>query len=224
MDAETTFRIASALLFSALVGATIYLVTTDPPRRSHRWPPIVAICGSGTGAGKSTARDILCRLVGRRRVTALSFADPLRQCASALTGIPVEVLRTEAGKKTYLKDYGMTAGALLQRLGTEAIRDNLHVNAFVYAAERKIEEALGVNSIVIFDDLRFPNELELVRDLKGTVIYIDRPSQTGGDGRDHKHRSEGAISRADADIVIDNAGTCDELEDTLALALGFKEH
>ena len=76
------------------------------------------------------------------------FAGKLKQIASLLTGIPVEMFEDQEFKKTYLSDEwstvnglstrhkvrkDMTVRDLLQKLGTEAMRNGLHTNVWVNA-------------------------------------------------------------------------------------------
>lgn len=83
------------------------------------------------------------------------FAGKLKQIASLMTGIPVEKFEDQDFKKTYLgeewsysvaldrdtvlqehkywEEKQMTVREFLQKLGTDAVRDNLHTNAWVNA-------------------------------------------------------------------------------------------
>lgn len=65
------------------------------------------------------------------------YAEKLKQIASILTGIPVEKFEDQEFKKTFLGpewnhkyDVPMTIREFLQRLGTEAIREGIHNDAW----------------------------------------------------------------------------------------------
>lgn len=62
------------------------------------------------------------------------FAGKLKQIASLLTGIPVEMFEDQEFKKLDMNpEWGMTYREFLQRLGTEAMRDGLHTNVWCNA-------------------------------------------------------------------------------------------
>lgn len=131
------------------------------------------------------------------------WAGKLKDIASILTGIPVEKFEDQEFKTNLLgPEWGtVTSNPLnaipvfsdiqfnhlisvrefLQRLGTDAIRDGLHTNAWVNALMadyRKIdynddEQPEYPNWIIT--DTRFPNEAEAIKKAGGIVIRVDRP-------------------------------------------------
>lgn len=79
----------------------------------------------------------------------------------------------------------MTYREFLQKLGTEAMRDGLHTNVWVnalfadYKATVKEWDDLGNDKLVEYPlwcitDMRFPNEMEAVKERKGITIRITR--------------------------------------------------
>jgi hypothetical protein len=134
------------------------------------------------------------------------WAGKLKLIASILTGIEEKKFEDQEFKKTDLshqwsssisgedwKDgkpvkVPMTVRDFLQRLGTDAIRDGLHTNAWVNALmadyvptkEQWSDGPLGgyqdgplPNWIIT--DTRFPNEAQAIKDAGGIVIRVDRP-------------------------------------------------
>ncbi len=93
----------------------------------------------------------------------------------------------------------------LQRLGTEGGRDHLGPNVWVDAALRSADAEPGP---VVFTDVRYPNEVDAVRNRGGLLIWIDRPGSNPAAG----HVSEESVSRELADVVISNAGTFADLQ------------
>ena len=191
------------------------------------------------------------------------FAGKLKQTASLLTGIPIEKFEDQEFKKTYLgeewnspynipfsgpdfveHDGGMTVRTLLQKLGTEAMRDNLHENVWVNALfadykaiERIPEKRMSIMPNWIITDMRFPNEMEAVKERNGITIRVVREHdikvQHSGDPDDfhiekfdntnpkhvalklgqllNLHPSETALDDAEFDYEIINDGTIDDL-------------
>lgn len=81
------------------------------------------------------------------------------------TNIPFETIRDEM-KNVKLN----TVRQLLQFIGTDLIRKynpNWHVN--------KIKTMIDKNKNYVFDDVRFPNELNLIKELGGDCWFIIRP-------------------------------------------------
>ncbi len=102
-------------------------------------------------------------------VTQKSFAYKLKKIGAFMTGTEEQLWFTQEGKNIMLPDWGMTIGEFQQKLGTEAVRNGLHTNAWVLAlmADYKSE-----NNWVIAD-VRFPNEADIVKEKNGILIRID---------------------------------------------------
>jgi hypothetical protein len=163
------------------------------------------------------------------------FAGKLKQIASLLTGIPVEDFEDQEFKKSYLgAEWGtvesnplnavpvfeniefnhlMSVRELLQKLGTEAIRDGLHPNAWVNAlmCEYKRPKLSEYNpSNWIITDVRFPNELEAVKDVKGLTLKVVRPVEKSKTPA-RLHPSETSLDKAEFDYTIINDGSIEDL-------------
>jgi hypothetical protein len=181
------------------------------------------------------------------------FAGKLKQIASLLTGIPVEDFEDQEFKKSYLgAEWGtvesnplnavpvfeniefnhlMSVRELLQKLGTEAIRDGLHPNAWVNALmcdykRPKMSEYNPSNWIIT--DVRFPNELAAVNDVNGLTIRVVRTTFRTTETEFGKvslivqpevdkslgiqeHPSETALDSAKFDYEIINDGSIEDL-------------
>ena len=127
------------------------------------------------------------------------WAGKLKTIASLLTGIPVEKFEDQEFKKTNLgPEWGMTVRDFLQKLGTDGLRDGLHVNTWVNALMADyVPVAFEQPSNWIITDTRFPNEAQAIKDHGGIVIRVDRPgvsainahpSETGLDHWDFDHK------------------------------------
>jgi hypothetical protein len=167
------------------------------------------------------------------------FAGKLKQTASLLTGIPIEKFEDQEFKKTYLgeewnspynipfsgpdfveHDGGMTVRTLLQKLGTEAMRDGLHENVWVNALfadykaiERIPEKRMSIMPNWIITDMRFPNEMKAILEKSGITIRVVRDYALRGGPEDPKniHPSETALDDAKFDYEIINDGTIEDL-------------
>jgi len=174
------------------------------------------------------------------------FAAKLKYIASLLTGIPVEKFEDQEFKKTYLdpnlwqyvkttipsksgdgimdlETVNYTVREFLQKLGTEAVRDNIHPNTWVnalfvdYKPQKVCKPMKYRDQLVdchdeipnwIITDCRFPNEADAVKKHGGVVIRITRPGENKGD----LHPSETSLDNYQFDYVIENDGSLDQLE------------
>jgi hypothetical protein len=95
----------------------------------------------------------------------------------------------------------MTVRELLQKLGTEAMRNGLHTNAWVNATFANF----SYYSKWLITDVRFPNEAAAIIEKGGILVRLQRNSDTGD------HPSETALDDYDFKIVIENTGSLSEL-------------
>lgn len=133
------------------------------------------------------------------------FSAKLKQFASMLTGVPEFMFEDQTFKNTSLgrqwwtiNEDGvvpMTVRDMLQKLGTDAIRDGLHPDAWVNAL---MAEYRWQNWVIT--DCRFPNEAKAVKDNGGVVIRIERH----GVGPVNAHPSETALDNWNFDYRIMN--------------------
>lgn len=175
---------------------------------------VIGLCGYA-GAGKDAAAQGLTSM-GWTRV---AFADPLRQ---ALLNLNPTVHCVGTGQRTRLSEAVAEHGwdkckswpevrQLLQRLGTEAGRNIHGPDCWVSIARRKID---GLSGNVVITDVRFLNEVNLIRELGGMVIRIERH----GVGPVNSHVSD--VMPFEPDEVITNDGSVAELHSKIqALAL-----
>lgn len=174
------------------------------------------------GAGKDTAAEGLLNL-GWVRV---AFADPLREMMVALNPIVSSTFDREGLMEGIIehrlvrivakigwdraKREVPEIRALLQRLGTEAGRGVLGENVWV---EQAMKTAMRFKNPVVFTDVRFPNEVEMIHNIGGMVVHIERPGQPRK--QMIGHASEGGIEGSwDTEII--NDGTIEELQHGLA--------
>jgi hypothetical protein len=160
------------------------------------------------------------------------FAGKLKLVGSILSGVPVEMFEDQEFKKLNMSpEWGMTYREFLQKLGTEAMRDGLHKNVWVnalFADYKELSVLRDAQGIKIFDeegnhqfnypnwlitDMRFPNEMDAVKDKGGVTIRVNRPvhSLSQENNAVQLHPSETALDNAEFDYVIENSGSFDDL-------------
>lgn len=170
------------------------------------------------GAGKDTVGQMIRDQVGEGRCALISFADPIRRFVASLIGIHPESLTHQAvkeGKISWLND--VTPRHMMQTLGTEWGRNMIDPDLWIKMAAMQLRLYVAYDRpFVVFTDVRFPNEAEMIRNSFGTIIHIERPEKTLQD----KHVSEIPLPRATEDLVIDNSGTVHDLRSTVRSVLG----
>jgi hypothetical protein len=187
---------------------------------------IIGISGYA-GSGKDTAAAIIKRIDNTWEVR--KFAHKLKVVAEILTGIPCEDLNRQDVKESNLPDMwdvwgykgrndgdavfpvytgepyrrSMTAREFLQKLGTDAIRNGLHEDAWVNALMSEYNSQCKW----IITDVRFPNEYDAICRAGGVMVRINRGSPV------NNHPSETALDRYEYQYVIDNNGSMAEFEE-----------
>ena len=192
---------------------------------------------TGPGSGKTTASEFLEDLIPGV-VTTLSFAYPLKAMLEELLYLWTDSSE-EAHDMVYgeLKDtvidgmgYDITPRKLMQTLGTEW-REMIDPNLWAKMAILEAERHLLQGHTVVFDDLRFPHELEFFKAHKWPCrtdifhVNIDRPAGTaliaGMSGHlfitVNSHKSEGGMADITPDFQIDNTGSKEDLLNMLGI-------
>lgn len=173
------------------------------------------------------------------------FADKVKDIVCMLIGCSRADLENEEFKNTLLSpewstpidnplgpafdgvNFGklMSVREMLQKVGTDAMRDGLHKNVWVNALmsdykkeliltksnnpkyNLKVEE-LGEYPNWIITDCRFPNEAEIVKKNKGIIIRVNSKRCKNNDN----HPSEIALDNYNEfDYIIENDGSIEEL-------------
>lgn len=158
-------------------------------------------------AGKDT---VAAHLVNNYAFVQESFAYPLKEyIGREICGFNDKQLYG-AWKETPDPEWGMTPRQMLQLIGTDALRKIVHDDFWVIPMKRKLKEHIRNERHVVISDVRFPNEINMIRTLGGLIVKVDRehPDKISNE----KHSSELELEAYSAwDVVIENNGTLEEL-------------
>lgn len=170
-----------------------------------RHAPLIGLSGRA-GAGK----DLLASHLAPFGYVRVAFADPLREMALAIDPLIgdglhlasyLDLVSWDAAKKD------PEVRRFLQRLGTEGVRAFFGADTWVRLAEERIA---GLGDVpVVVTDVRYPNEVDMVRRLGGLWCHVHRPDAAAVPG----HASEEALDMAEADVVIHNTAGPERLEE-----------
>lgn len=156
-------------------------------------------------SGKDTIADFLVKEHGFKKI---AFADPLREGLLAINplvgdGVRLVDVINEHGWNGYKKsEYSDEIRGLMQRTGTEFVRDIIGDNTWIDIAVDRARKATKV----IITDVRFENEFNSVKRLNGVVFRVNRSVVTA-----MGHSSETGIDKLPVDGVIHNNGSIQAL-------------
>jgi dephospho-CoA kinase len=219
---------------------------------------IIGINGK-IGSGKDTVGNLIKNINCENNWEIKKFATKVKEIATLITSIPIEKFEDQDFKNTFLDTHWnkevfenktsldknnnaynksivkpMTVREMLQIIGTDALRNNLHPDTWVNALMcyyipllnyNNLKEAVGemiwgeetgqVANIQypnwIITDMRFPNEMQAVKANGGITIRVVRPSDK--EIPLDLHPSETALDDAEFDYEIVNDGTIEDLKE-----------
>ncbi len=178
---------------------------------------------------KGCGKGVLADEAIKRGFVKISFADRLRELVSSLFGWPVSELRLQEKKAELLEQpiiwnagYAARLKALISA-ECDLVSDNVEIPTRRYALQfvgtdvlRTYDQDFHVKSLLaslesgvnyVLDDVRFPNELTVIRDLGAESVFIIRPKHFDYSN----HLSEISLQRHHFRRIIVNAGSLDSV-------------
>ncbi|MBR1988406.1 MAG: hypothetical protein IKA36_05155 [Clostridia bacterium] len=118
-------------------------------------------------------------------INRFAFADSLKDICMNYLGLSRHDCYDQEGKEAFNEFWGMTNREILQRVGTEAMRNGFHPDVWAKITELKIKEAVDNGEFFIITDVRFPNEAETIIRNGGIIIEVLRPNTESNGIRNH---------------------------------------
>jgi hypothetical protein len=176
-------------------------------------PRFVGIKGLA-GHGKDVVANMIADYLSPSMTAKVSFADPLKEILSIVSGIPKD--RIDHMKTSVVPEFGMTVRTMLQKIGTDAMRNQLDDGVWIKIAERRIRD-IPRHKVVIFPDVRFENEMEFIHMNEGIILNVYRPQRVFDDSV-YQHISE--MGGFEADYAIINDGSLEDLRRKVYTLMG----
>lgn len=192
---------------------------------------IIGICGL-IGSGKGTVADILVD----QGFTKVSFADKLKDGVSTIFGWDRAMLEGDTDESRQWREQPddfwcnetqmeVTPRLVLQLFGTDCMRDGFYDGVWVSLLKKTILDNPG-NYVV--PDVRFENEIEMIRSIGGEVWEVKRNGdpewlieyETTGVEPTTVHPSEWRWIKSKKDEVITNDSTLEDLNRQVLSHLG----
>lgn len=177
-------------------------------------PKLIGIAALAPGSGKST---VAAHLVGQGYICS-PFARPLKNMAEVFlrhlgTLDDDDITRVIYwDRDTIIPGINVTSRHLLQTLGTEWGRKQICQDVWLQCWTNLTKSLLGDGIGVVVDDVRFPNEADLVRSLGGQMWLLNRDSANESAGVSLNHASEGGLSDyPHYSLKLNNNGSLDDL-------------
>ena len=135
---------------------------------------VIGIQGA-MSAGKTTVRE---RIVGEYGGIWVPMAGPLKRALMAMGATDEEIYGDKKAEPNELWG-GKTNRYAQQTIGTEWGREIISQDIWVNCVKRDImawyKDRAGDPLVIVIDDVRFPNEAQMVRDFGGELWTVRRP-------------------------------------------------
>jgi len=133
----------------------------------------------------------------------IAFADPLYEEVADACNVTVE----------FIKAHKEVFRPMMQWWGTE-FRRGIGGNDDYWIDRAKDALRIVLNPVIVFTDVRFPNEAKMIKERQGVLWRVVRPGMPVQDG----HPSETVMKDYPVDRVIPNDGTLNRLRDHVHLS------
>ena len=153
-------------------------------------------------SGKDTTGDYLSKKYGYH---TFAMAKPIKEACRVIFGWDDRHLHGDL-KEVVDPIYGVTPREAMQKLGTEYGRDMINTDIWAIRTKQEIKN----NNLMVLTDLRYDNEAELILDMGGIVISVDRNLRGLINGVKN-HKSELSISSNLITETVKNNGSLDDL-------------
>ncbi|MBR3897747.1 MAG: hypothetical protein IKJ43_00515 [Bacilli bacterium] len=164
--------------------------------------------------GKDTTAEFIHKLYEDKKYINLSYGSYIKEYAKKISD-------WDGSEETKPRE-------LLQRLGTDIIRNKIDEHFFIKRLCDDIKVYSYFFDVATISDARFPDEIDIPREMFEDVITIKvvrNNFETPLSSSEQIHRTETALNDYDNfDYIIENDGTLEELEEKVKKIVEKVEH
>lgn len=151
-------------------------------------------------SGKDTVAGYLAR---RHMFAHIAFADPMKQMLETAFG---DLFR-DGDREKPIDWLGKSPRQLMQTLGTEWGRNQVHPELWVLLTEQKVKHFVELDMPLVISDVRFHNEADMILKHGGELWHIQRDTTE----KINTHVSEQCSWDTYPTKTIENNGSLEEL-------------
>lgn len=185
---------------------------------------IIGLIGKA-GSGKDTVFEIIHDLWQSHHIKSegkklgmeyhqefqnIKFAAKVKEICALLINQKIELFYDRSGYNTIIPGLDISRRELMQRVG-DGLRQTVDNSVWVKATLNNFRP----NENIIITDVRYPNELDVIKERGGILIRVIRPEHQESTliGEQAKHSSETALDNMSLTefITVINDGTLDDL-------------
>ena len=175
---------------------------------------LVGLLGT-KGVGKDTVADYM---VSHYNFDKRAFASPIKEACAILFQLPLARFEGE-DKELCDEKHGLSPRQMMQLVGTDFFRDKVRQDFWIDHFKRWYA-ARDPSRPVVVTDVRFQNEVDVIKALGGVVVRVTRPHDEQ-DGRhtmlDTHITEQGVAEVQGVDFTIVNGGSLEELQGKVKL-------
>lgn len=194
---------------------------------------IIGILGL-KGSGKDTIGNYLIENYNFKK---LAYADSLKDAICCIFGWDREMMEGSTTESRLWREeidpyWGVSPRQMMQKIGTDLFRKHFSDDVWIKSLKLKLQK---IKTNVVITDCRFDNEINLIKELGGKVIMVERMfpnwkviTSSYRNGIINKARAETELLKTgihesewrcylydNIDFYVDNSGSIEELYETI---------
>lgn len=159
---------------------------------------------------KHSGKDTVANYIksNYEHVTTHAFAKPLKEACKTLFLFTDEQLHDPSQKEKMDERWNMSPRQAFQFIGTDVFRKTICSDFWLLHFSFWFEQLQKTdNQIVVITDVRFQNEVDLLKKMGGTIIKINRQTEL----QDNHESEQGIHTLVNIDYEINNNSSLDDL-------------
>jgi len=154
------------------------------------------------GLPESGKTEVAKWLIEHHNFRRIGFGDHLKRAAILIYNLSHDQVYGDLKDVVDLR-YNLTPRFILQQLGTNVCR-SIHPDTWVFPIQQALSSGFDSYRRVVIDDLRFPNEVEMLLNYGTVLIQIERPNHNPTDLEINHESNRPLLTKFDLTISNDS--------------------